>query len=168
GYIATGLKEPSLVKIGDTVLAAPPGAAGGHAAAHALLGYREPGPVVFISFYPDGATKFDDLKKAFERLRLNDAALSLEPDANEALGRGLKVGFLGQLHFEITASRLTQEFNLEFLTSFPSIAYRVFDKGKEMIIKQPQDFPNSPEKVWQPMIKIEILTPTQYLNQIVN
>ena len=58
--------------------------------------------MVFISFYPDGATKFDDLKKAFEKLRLNDAALSFEPDANDALGRGLKVGFLGQLHFEIT------------------------------------------------------------------
>jgi GTP-binding protein LepA len=104
GYIATGLKEPSLVSIGDTVVRVAPGGAGAGASgaatkADALPGYREPGPVVFISFYPDGDTKFDDLKRAFEKLRLNDAALSFEPDANEALGRGLKVGFLGQLHF---------------------------------------------------------------------
>ena len=95
GYLATGLKEPALVAIGDTVLAAGGGKADDRALA--LAGYREPGPVVFISFYPDGDTKFDDLKRAFEKLRLNDASLNFEPDANEALGRGLKVGFLGQL-----------------------------------------------------------------------
>src|SRR5581483_2062002 len=168
GYIATGLKEPSLVKIGDTVLAAPPGAAGGHAAAHALLGYREPGPVVFISFYPDGATKFDDLKRAFEKLRLNDAALSFEPDANEALGRGLKVGFLGQLHFEITSDRLTREYHLQFLTSFPSIAYRIEHQGEITVIKQPQDFPDKPEKVWEPIVDLEILVPQQYLSSVLS
>ncbi|MDO8537118.1 MAG: elongation factor 4, partial [bacterium] len=79
-----------------------------------------------------------------------------------------KVGFLGQLHFEITASRLKDEFHLEFLTSFPSIAYRIQDRGVEKVIKQPQDFPDKPEKVWQPMIKLEILTPQIYLNQVVN
>ena len=158
GYIATGLKEPSLVKIGDTVLAAgvPPDGLG-------LPGYREPAPVVFISFYPDADTKFDDLKRAFEKLRLNDAALSFEPDSNEALGRGLKAGFLGQLHFEIVSSRLEREYHLHFLTSFPSIAYRVRDKGREFVIKQPQDFPEHPEKVWEPLVDLEILTPQQYL-----
>ena len=126
GYIATGLKEPALVKIGDTVLATEREAMTAATRNDSRLpGYREPAPVVFISFYPDGETKFDDLKSAFEKLRLNDAALTFEPDANEALGRGLKVGFLGQLHFEITSSRLEREYNLEFLTSFPSIAYRV-------------------------------------------
>jgi GTP-binding protein LepA len=214
GYVATGLKEPALVRIGDTLSAT--------AGVKPLLGYREPTPVVFISFYPDGVTKFEDLKRALERLRLNDAALSFEPDANEALGRGLKVGFLGQLHFEITASRLEREFNLEFLTSFPSIAYRVLlsntadQRGLDadvrgtdveqcgtdadargngqrksassqrksalgqrksalspresatIVVKQPQDFPDKPEMVWQPMIKLEILAPSVYLNQIVN
>lgn len=164
GYLATGLKEPSLVKIGDTVFA------GDAREAHPapLAGYREPGPVVFISFYPDGETKFDDLKRAFEKLRLNDAALSFEPDANEALGRGLKVGFLGQLHFEITSSRLSREYNLEFLTSFPTIAYRVQDKGVTSVIKQPQDFPDKPEKVWEPIVDLEILTPQKYLSAVVN
>jgi GTP-binding protein LepA len=164
GYIATGLKEPAQVGIGDTVVRA----AVGEEKTAALPGYREAGPVVFIAFYPDGDTKFDDLKKAFEKLHLNDAALSFEPDANEALGRGLKVGFLGQLHFEITASRLESEYNLQFLTSFPSIAYRVQDRGTVSIIKQPQDFPEKPEKVWEPVVDLEVLTPQRYLSSVVN
>jgi GTP-binding protein LepA len=122
--------------------------------------------VVFIAFYPDGDTEYDDLKRAFERLRLNDAALSFEPDSNEALGRGLKVGFLGQLHFEIAADRLKREYNLEFLTSFPSIAYRVQDKGVLSVIKQPQDFPDHPERVWEPIVDLEILVPQQYLSSV--
>ena len=163
GYIATGLKEPSLVKIGDTVVSAD---IQNPKSNIQLPGYREPAPVVFISFYPDGATKFDDLKRAFEKLHLNDAALSFEPDSNEALGRGLKAGFLGQLHFEITASRLEREYNLEFLTSFPSIAYRVQDRGEIKVIKQPQDFPEKPEKVWEPIVDLEILAPQQYLSAV--
>ncbi len=169
GYIATGLKEPALVKIGDTIVAerdlTPTGAAA-EARAAALPGYREPAPVVFISFYPDGDTKYDDLKRAFEKLRLNDAALHFEPDSNEALGRGFKAGFLGQLHFEIVSSRLEREYNLDFMTSFPSIAYRVQDKGREFVITQPQDFPDKPEKVWEPVVDLEILTPQQYLSTV--
>jgi GTP-binding protein LepA len=169
GYIATGLKEPALVKIGDTILAdSKEELVRGEKERLALSGYREPGPVVFISFYPDGATKFDDLKRAFEKLRLNDAALSFEPDSNDALGRGLKVGFLGQLHFEITASRLKSEYNLEFLTSFPSIAYRIQNKGTVTVIKQPQDFPDKPEKVWEPMVALEILAPKEYLSAVLS
>lgn len=170
GYIATGLKEPALVKIGDTMLANrdSTGIGGARANELALAGYREPAPVVFISFYPDGDTKFDDLKRAFEKLRLSDPALNFEPDSNEALGRGLKVGFLGQLHFEITSSRLESEYNLTFLTSFPSIAYRIQDKGHEFIIKQPQDFPDKPEKVWEPLVNLEILTPQNYLSPVLN
>ena len=169
GYIATGLKDPTLVKIGDTVLTrSDERMTVSDKKKFALAGYREPGPVVFISFYPDGATKFEDLKKAFEKLRLNDAALSFEPDANDALGRGLKVGFLGQLHFEITSSRLKSEYNLEFLTSFPSIAYRVQDKGATMVIKQPQDFPDKPEHVWEPIVSLEILAPKDYLSAVLS
>jgi GTP-binding protein LepA len=169
GYIATGLKEPASVKIGDTIIGQI--AAGGgqfpqDEKSFALAGYKEPGPVVFIAFYPDGETKFDDLKRAFERLRLNDAALAFEPDANEALGRGLKVGFLGQLHFEITADRLTREYNLEFLTSFPSIAYRIQNHGVVEVIKQPQDFPEKPEKVWEPIVDLEVLVPQKYLSAV--
>jgi GTP-binding protein LepA len=174
GYIATGFKEPALVKIGDTMVAygishmARGAGNKQYAISHglALPGYREATPVVFISFYPDGATKFDDLKRGFERLQLTDAALSFEPDSNEALGRGLKAGFLGQLHFEITASRLTREFNSAFITSFPSIAYRVREKGVERIVKDAHEFPASPDEVFQPMIKMEILFPAEYMSAV--
>ncbi len=162
GYVATGLKDPSLVKIGDTLVLDDRSPASG------LPGYREPGAVVFVSFYPDGDTKFDDLKRAFEKLRLNDAALAFEPDANEALGRGLKAGFLGQLHFEITASRLEREYGISFLTSFPSIAYRVRDRGETSVVKQPQNFPMKPEKTWEPIVALEILAPQKYLSAVVN
>ncbi|MEK7094478.1 MAG: translation elongation factor 4 [Patescibacteria group bacterium] len=159
GYIATGLKEPALVNIGDTIIAPdldiPP-----------LQGYREPKPVVFVSFYPQGVTSFEDLRQALGKLRLNDAALSFEPESNELLGRGFKVGFLGQLHFEITASRLRDEFGADFSTSLPSVAYRIIERGVERIIKQPAEFPEKPDKVFQPMIQLDIVTPPEYLNGV--
>jgi GTP-binding protein LepA len=169
GYIATGFKEPERVKIGDTIVRFAVGSeqlAERNIQSLALPGYRDAVPVVFISFYPDEATKFDDLKKGLERLRLTDAALSFEPDSNEALGRGLKVGFLGQLHFEITASRLSREFNLNFITSFPSIAYRVKENGEFRVVKDPHDFPASPDEVYQPMIAMEILSPAEYMSSV--
>ncbi len=172
GYLATGLKESNLIRIGDTVL-------GGEIIEHkthsisklknlALSGYKEPNPVVFISFYPTGQTKFDDLKSALMKLKLTDSALNIEPEANEALGRGLKIGFLGQLHFEIISSRLQDEFGIDFITSFPSVAYRIIEGDREYFIKQPQDFPVKPDQVFEPMIKIEIISPNAHLNAIVN
>ncbi|MEK7077011.1 MAG: translation elongation factor 4 [Patescibacteria group bacterium] len=168
GYLATGLKEPDLIKIGDTIVSYRTPGAKHQAQAVPLPGYREPAPVVVISFYPDKHTEFDDLKRSFAKLHLNDAALHIEPEANEALGRGLKVGFLGQLHFEITASRLQSEFGLEFITSFPSVAYRVQEGGREYIITQAKDLPANPSAVFQPMIRLEILTPSSYLSHIMN
>ncbi|MDO8504285.1 MAG: translation elongation factor 4 [Candidatus Liptonbacteria bacterium] len=167
GYIATGFKEPALVRKGDTIILTGPSSEK-DLRAFALPGYREAIPTVFISFYPDGQTKFEELKRGFERLRLTDAALSFEPDANDALGRGLKVGFLGQLHFEITSARLSREFNLEFLTSFPSIAYRVKVDGVEKIINEPHAFPAKADEIWEPMIRLEILTPQNYLQKVLS
>ncbi len=177
GYIATGLKEPAAVKIGDTIIANNRGTTSAKFresphinsqsfASLALPGYKEPLPVVFVSFYPDAKTKFEDLKAGLERLRLTDSALTFEPDSSEALGRGLKVGFLGQLHFEITASRLEREFGLEFMTSFPSVAYRVKRKGKVEVIRDPNDFPADPDFVFQPMINLEIFAPADKLGQL--
>ncbi|MDO8664501.1 MAG: translation elongation factor 4 [Candidatus Liptonbacteria bacterium] len=176
GYIATGIKEPALVKIGDTVITADQrglnadqrGNGPRESANLALPGYNEPAPVIFVSLYPDGGTEFEDLKKAFERLRLTDSALSFEPDSSEALGRGLKVGFLGQLHFEIATSRLEREFGLQFMASFPSTAYRVKSKGKFSIIKDPNDFPDDADEVFQPMMRVEIFSPPEYLSQILS
>lgn len=159
GYVATGLKEPAAVHIGDTIIAQ-------SSKTPALQGYREPAPVVFVSFYPQGQTSFEDLRQALSRLRLNDAALSFEPESNELLGRGFKVGFLGQLHFEITASRLTDEFDADFSTSLPSVAYRVKERGEERIIKQAAEFPEKPDQTWQPMIQLDIVTPPEYLNGV--
>ncbi|HUX36010.1 MAG TPA: translation elongation factor 4 [Candidatus Paceibacterota bacterium] len=167
GYIATGIKEPALVKIGDTVFM-PDLLAPAKYSAEPLVGYREPAPVIFVSLYPDGQTQFEDLKKAFERLRLTDSALVFEPDSSEALGRGLKAGFLGQLHFEIATSRLQREFGLEFMASFPSTAYRVKYHGKTRIVKDPNDFPDDPDEVFQPMMKAEIFSPPEYLSQILS
>lgn len=167
GYIATGFKEPAMVKIGDTIVGVDQEASK-DLKNHALPGYRDAIPTVFISFYPDGQTKFEELLRGFERLRLTDAALSFEPDANDALGRGLKVGFLGQLHFEITSARLSREFNLEFLTSFPTIAYRVKENGVERVVKEPHDFPEKADEIWEPIIKIEILVPQAYLQKVLS
>lgn len=167
GYIATGFKEPALVKIGDTIVGVDPESPR-DLKGHALPGYRDAIPTVFISYYPDGQTKFEELLRGFERLRLTDAALSFEPDANEALGRGLKVGFLGQLHFEITSARLSREFNLNFLTSFPTIAYRVKENGVDRIVKEPHDFPEKADEIWEPIIKIEILVPQAYLQKVLS
>jgi len=157
GYIATGIKEPSLIYVGDTIA---------FNTKEPLAGYQKPKPVVFVSFYPDKNTKFEELKKSIEKLQLSDSALTIEPENNEALGRGLKVGFLGKLHFEIISTRLLKEFKLNFLTTFPSVEWKIKINNQEKTIYDPRDFPTKPEKVFQKMINIKIITPPQYLNNI--
>lgn len=139
GWIATGSKDVNEIKIGGTI-GQPP-----------LPGFQEPQPVVFVSFHPENPDQYDDLKKALTRLRLNDASLTFVPESSQVLGRGLKVGFLGKLHFEITAERLAQEFKIQTVHSFPSVAYKFDADG------QPTE---------EPVTKIEILTPPQYLGNV--
>lgn len=153
GYIATGIKDPDKLKIGDTLV-------GGEAPA--LVGYKEPKPVVFVSFYPEEGDKYDELKQALGKLRLTDSALTFEADSSEFLGRGFKGGFLGKLHFEITAERLEREFKIPTVHSFPSVAYKVDGK----LITNPKDFPNDYGVAEEPMTKIEIVTPMQYLGVV--
>lgn len=153
GYIATGIKDPGKLKIGDTLV-------GGEAPA--LVGYKEPKPVVFVSFYPEEGDKYDELKQALGKLRLTDSALTFEADSSEVLGRGFKGGFLGKLHFEITAERLEREFKIPTVHSFPSVAYKVDGK----LITNPKDFPNDYRVAEEPMTKIEIVTPAQYLGVV--
>ncbi|MCS6789060.1 MAG: translation elongation factor 4 [Patescibacteria group bacterium] len=157
GYIATGIKEPSLIYVGDTIL---------KNSNNPLPGYKKVKSVVFVSFYPDKNTKFEELKKAFEKLHLSDAALNFEIESNDALGRGLKVGFLGKLHFDIIATRLQREFNLDFFTTFPSIQWKIKDEKGERYINDPNMFPDKPTNVWQQMINLQIITPPEYLNAI--
>jgi GTP-binding protein LepA len=154
GYIATGIKDPDLIKIGDTV-GNPP-----------LPGYKEPKPVVFVSFYPNEDGEYENLKLALRRFKLNDPALTFESDFNEVLGRGFKCGFLGQLHFEVTSERLEKEYHIETINSFPSVAYKVKHRGEWKIIENPKDFPDDYEEVWQPMVRLEILTMPEHLGSV--
>ncbi len=165
GYIATGLKDPELLKIGDTMLIAQD--EGSSRVSYALPGYKDPQPVVFVSFYPEESDNYDDLKSAFGKLRLNDSALRFEPDANEFLGRGFKTGFLGKLHFEITAERLEKEFHIRTVHSFPSVSYKVhLRNGEWLMVTNPKDFPDDHQEVLEPIAKVDILTPPEYVGTV--
>ncbi len=155
GYIATGVKNPDKILIGDTI------------GDKALPGFKLPKPVVFVSLYPDEGGDYDDLKVALNKLHLNDSALEFTPDSSQVLGRGFKCGFLGRLHFEITMQRLEREFGLATVNSFPSVAYKVVRRGgKEQIIENARDFPDDPEKAFEPIVKLNILTPSDYLGSV--
>ncbi len=157
GYIATGIKDPDMIKIGDTVIKK-------GSPEEPLLGYHEPKPVVFVSFYPEDADQYEDLRVALKKLRLNDSSLQIDPDQNEILGRGFKVGFLGRLHFEIIAERLKREFKIPLVTTFPSVAYKVRRKGEWTLVVNPETLDEKVEESWEPMVKIEIILPVEYLN----
>ena len=165
GFIATGLKDPAELKIGDTVLA---NSRLQIANSRSLIlpGYQEPQSVLFVSFYPEDADEYDDLKKAILKLKLTDAALTLEPDFNEVLGRGFKIGFLGKLHFEVTAERLEGEFEIAVTQTFPSVSYQVETKKGWETIQNPKDWPQEVLSAKEPYTMIEILSPLQYVGQI--
>jgi GTP-binding protein LepA len=164
GYIATGIKDTSLIKIGDTAISA----------AHhpdkiksfILPGYKEPRPVVFVSFYPEENDDYELLKKSLEKLKLNDSALTIEPDQNEVLGRGYKVGFLGRLHFEITAERLKREYKVETVSTFPSVIYKIKTNREWLTIIKPEELPMEYEEIWEPIVKIAVLVPPKYLQSV--
>jgi len=163
GYIATGIKDPEKIKIGDTIIAH-------HESKSvemkglALGGYKEPKPVVFVSFYPEDADEHEALYVALQKLKLNDSALTMEPAKNEVLGRGFKVGFLGRLHFEITAERLKREFDIETVHTFPSVMYRAKTaQGWEEIVN-PADLPREYAEIWEPMVQIEVIMPQDQLS----
>lgn len=160
GYIATGIKDPDKLRIGDTII--------GKSDLQKLVlsGYQEPKPVVFVSFYPDDADNYEELKNALQKLKLNDSALKFEADFNEVLGRGFKVGFLGKLHFEITAERLEKEFSVKVINTFPSVAYKIQKDSYFKIIENPADLPDNFDEISEPMINIEIIAPTDYLGSI--
>ncbi len=164
GYIATGIKDIVLVKIGDTLISSRFKVQ--NPKSLALHGYREPQPVVFVSFYPENNDDYDLLKRSFDKLKLNDSSLSIEPDQNEVLGRGFKVGFLGHLHFEITAERLRREFKVATVSTFPSVLYKVKTKKGWQTIVKPEELPQEYEEIMEPMVTIVILTSPEFLNSI--
>ena len=155
GYIATGIKDPDAIRIGDTV------------GDEAVVGFEVPNPVVFVSIYPSDPGEYDDLKLALYKLRLNDSSLVFTQDFSQVLGRGFKCGFLGRLHFEITIGRLDGEFGLEVISSFPSVQYEVeLRNGKKITVENPRDFPDDYLGVLEPYVKLNILVPQKYLGSV--
>ena len=165
GYIATGLKEPGIVRVGDTIL----GNAVGEHSELAFPGYIEPQPMIFASAYPEDAEDFDVLRDALSKLRLSDPSLSFEIESSESLGRGFRIGFLGMLHIEIIKERLKREYGLDLIFSTPSVPYRVkMNDGKIATIHAPSEIPDEHLREWmeEPWVKIEIITPKRFLGNI--
>jgi GTP-binding protein LepA len=162
GYIVTGIKQPGIASVGDTVSSLKDN----HAPLH---GYMTPNPVVWASVYPESADDFDFLKQALGRLRLSDSSFAYEEETSGTLGRGFRCGFLGMLHLEIIMERLKREFNLDLVITNPSITYKIIYKnGKDEMIYSPSLFPddNTVEKVLEPWVRVKIITPAKYLGEI--
>lgn len=165
GYIVTGLKDVSEVKVGDTItLKSKP-------ADKALPGYRDVKPMVFTGLYPIDSDQYEQLKDALEKLSLNDPALIWEAETSHALGFGFRVGFLGLLHMEVIEERLEREFSLNLLCTAPSVEYHVFKTNREMIsLHSPQEMPDPAEidHVEEPYLKAKILVPPDYVGAVMD
>lgn len=162
GYIVTGMKEVSDLRVGDTVAAVD--------VTEALPGYREMKPMVFAGIFCKNGDDYPRLRDAMDRLKLSDAALSYEPENSVALGFGFRCGFLGLLHLEIVQERLHREFNLDLIVTAPSVAYLVAttDGAPARIVKSPQDLPEptSIASMEEPMMKIDVITPSEYVGSL--
>ncbi|MDD5221509.1 MAG: translation elongation factor 4 [Candidatus Pacebacteria bacterium] len=164
GYVALGIKDPSLVRIGETITNYNP-----DKKVEPLPGYREAQQAVFTSIFPRDANDWPALRDSLMRLKLNDSSLSFEPESKSVLGKGFRCGFLGLLHAEITTERLRREFNLDLIISSPSVSYKIIGKnGKEEIIYSSKDWPHYSEiqEIYEQYVELKIITPTSFLNQI--
>ena len=162
GYIVTGIKQPGIASVGDTVASVKDTLA-------PLSGYMTPRPVVWASVYPENQNDFNALRTALGRLRLSDSSFTYEEEASGTLGRGFRCGFLGMLHLEIITERLRREFNLNLVVTTPSITYNVeLKNGKIVTIYFPSLFPDDHEikKVFEPLVNMKIITPPNYLGII--
>ena len=163
GYICASIKNVSETKVGDTITEFE------NPATEALPGYKDATPVVFSGIFLVDGSKYNDLKEALEKLKLNDASLSFSPENSTALGFGFRCGFLGLLHMEIITERLEREFNLELITTAPGVSYNVYKTNGEVVsISNPAYLPKPTdiEKIEEPVIKAQILTPPQYVGAI--
>jgi GTP-binding protein LepA len=163
GYLITGIKDVSVLRVGDTLTSR------ARPAAEPLPGYREVKPMVFCGLFPINSDDYPDLRDALEKLTLNDAALSWEPETSEALGFGFRCGFLGLLHMDIVRERLEREYDLELLTTMPSVEYEVtLTDGTVKPVHSPNDMPDPARiaSVREPYIRAQILTPKEYVGQI--
>ncbi|MBM7581809.1 GTP-binding protein LepA [Caldicoprobacter guelmensis] len=163
GYIAAGIKNVGDTRVGDTITSAD------RPASEPLPGYKKLQPMVYCGIYPADGAKYEDLKEALAKLQLNDASLVFEPETSAALGFGFRCGFLGLLHMEIIQERLEREYDLDLVTTAPSVVYRVYKKNGEMLeVSNPTDMPSPAEidHMEEPVVRAQIITPTEYVGDI--
>ena len=165
GYITASIKSVGDTRVGDTVTSAE------HPTGEALPGFKAVQPMVYAGIYPADGSKYGDLRDALEKLQLNDAALSFEPETSIALGFGYRCGFLGLLHMEIIEERLEREFNLDLITTAPSVIYEITTKTGELLrIDNPTNYPdpNEIETAAEPIVRASIITPTDYVGGLMD
>jgi GTP-binding protein LepA len=163
GFVITGIKDVSRLRVGDTLTLAR------RAATQALPGYRDVKPMVFCGLYPIDTDQYPDLRDALEKLSLNDAALTWQPETSDAIGFGFRIGFLGLLHMDIVRERLEREYGLDLLTTMPSVEYEVTMTNGEVIeVHSPADMPDPQrvKEIREPYIRASILTPKEYVGTI--
>ena len=165
GYITASIKTVSETRVGDTVTSAVGGVS------EPLPGFRKAQPMVYAGIYPADGAKYPDLRDALEKLQLNDASLNYEPETSLALGFGFRCGFLGLLHMEIIEERLEREFNLDLITTAPSVIYKIVKRsGEEVFVDNPANYP-SPDEIdtaFEPFVKASIITPSDFLGGIMD
>jgi len=168
GYLATGIKEAGRVRVGDTIIKIS-NSKFPVSDVKALPGYKEPKPMVFASIFPASSDDFDELRSALTRLKLNDSALTFEPETKDFLGRGFRCGFLGSLHIEIVCERLKREFGLDLIISTPSVVFKVISQNNQIVfIYTPGHWPSPAEikEILEPWANLELIVPLLYLGQV--
>jgi GTP-binding protein LepA len=161
GYVITGLKDVSRLRVGDTLTSERV------AAGEPLPGYKDVKPMVFAGLFPTDSDDYPDLRDALERLKLNDAALFYEPETSQALGFGFRCGFLGLLHMEIVRERLEREFDLDLLVTAPNVAYRVLERNGEWLeVHNPAEMPREVDAVEEPYVRASIIVPKDYVGPV--
>ncbi len=164
GIVVLGLKEVSVINVGDTITDAK------NPAAEPVGRYEPAKPFVFAGIYPIDTDDFENLRDALDKLRLNDSSLSYEPETSLALGFGFRVGFLGMLHMEVVKERLEREFNLDLIASAPSVIYQVYlNNGEKINVHNPSELPevNRIDRIEEPYIRATVITPSEYLGNII-
>jgi GTP-binding protein LepA len=161
GYVVTGLKDVSRLRVGDTLTTRKGGATS------PLPGYKDVKPMVFSGLFPTDSDDYPELRDALERLKLNDAALFYEPETSQALGFGFRCGFLGLLHMEIVRERLEREFDLDLLVTAPNVAYQAKEKNGDWVeVHNPADMPSDVEAVQEPYVRAQVIVPKDYVGSV--
>jgi len=163
GYIISGIKDAREVKVGDTITTV------NNPANNAVQGFEEVKPMVFAGIYPVDTEDFEELRNSMEKLQLNDASLTYEPESSAALGFGFRCGFLGMLHMEIIQERLEREFNMTVITTVPNVSYYAYKKNKEkIVIHNPSDYPDASvlDSVEEPFIRAQIITKSDFIGPV--